>query len=1011
MIPQRLILKNFLSYRDLTLDFHGLHTACICGPNGSGKSSLLEAITWGVWGQSRASVEDHLIHIGTKESKVDFIFRAQNQLFRVIRTRHRGQGTSLEFQGAPLPSSPAIAPQFRTLTGRSVRATQQRITQCIKLDYDTFVNSAYLRQGRADEFMLKRPSERKQILADLLKLDQYDGLSEQARDKARQLKGQITLLEQTQTELAAQLDRKGAIAQDYHALVGQIEDLRQHIDTAQSQYQQLQTQHYQRQTWIQQLKWQKEHHQVALQEHERLCQEWEVLQHQHQQIVTLLAQEHTITTGYYQWQQIQTLEEQESRKFRSHQVLWENYQHLHQTHQQTLNQQRQQLQIVESRLKDIEEQRQEIQEILHKQSEVDTAFQKLELARRQLKTLDQQHGKVAPLLQRKQELQRERDRQQARLQARLEELQVTAQHLRAQQQEHPQLEEAAVEVATQVKTLEAQQSYLEQVRQKASERRQFIERLQEQQRQYQTQLATLDHTLQLLKTPGANCPLCARPLEVQIWQNVLDQHQNEHQELLNHIWVIREQLLVSEREIQVLQEEFENLNRIQHDYGAAKSREGQLQAQLHRTIDRVETLQKLEQNVTELEQLLHTENYVPELQTELQELEKTLASLNYDERNHALARGEVDRWRWAESRYYELKQAHKRVVQIDQHQRQLQGQWQHLKQEIESVEEAPEQQQIVTLEAEIRALNYNLDYHEQLRRSLRKSQDWSLRYRELQQARQHYPTLQAHQQELSQKLNHKIHHLQTLKGQISTLEHQICQTPDCIESMETLEHTLRHHQQQLEENNIRFGQLQQQLHDLEDFQHHWEEEQERLNALRYQQRVYEELAQAFGKNGIQALMIENVLPQLEAEANRILSRLSANQLQIQFATQRASRQTSRQSKWIDTLDILIADTQGTRPYETYSGGEGFRINFSIRLALARLLAQRSGAPLQMLIIDEGFGTQDQEGCDRLVAAINAIASDFACILAITHIPHLKEAFQTHVEVWKTNEGSQVRITG
>ena len=50
MIPIQLIIKNFLSYRDAALDFSGLHTACICGSNGAGKSSLLEAITWAIWG-------------------------------------------------------------------------------------------------------------------------------------------------------------------------------------------------------------------------------------------------------------------------------------------------------------------------------------------------------------------------------------------------------------------------------------------------------------------------------------------------------------------------------------------------------------------------------------------------------------------------------------------------------------------------------------------------------------------------------------------------------------------------------------------------------------------------------------------------------------------------------------------------------------------------------------------------------------------------------------------------
>ena len=75
-----------------------------------------------------------------------------------------------------------------------------------------------------------------------------------------------------------------------------------------------------------------------------------------------------------------------------------------------------------------------------------------------------------------------------------------------------------------------------------------------------------------------------------------------------------------------------------------------------------------------------------------------------------------------------------------------------------------------------------------------------------------------------------------------------------------------------------------------------------------------------------------------------------------------------------------------------------------------MLAQRSGTALQMLIIDEGFGTQDTEGCDRLIAAINAISADFSCILTVTHIPHFKEAFQARIEVSKTPQGSQIILS-
>jgi exonuclease SbcC len=46
----------------------------------------------------------------------------------------------------------------------------------------------------------------------------------------------------------------------------------------------------------------------------------------------------------------------------------------------------------------------------------------------------------------------------------------------------------------------------------------------------------------------------------------------------------------------------------------------------------------------------------------------------------------------------------------------------------------------------------------------------------------------------------------------------------------------------------------------------------------------------------------------------------------------------------------------------------------------------------------------------LIAAINAIASDFACILTVTHMPQFKEAFQNRIEVYKSDRGSQLHLS-
>jgi len=168
------------------------------------------------------------------------------------------------------------------------------------------------------------------------------------------------------------------------------------------------------------------------------------------------------------------------------------------------------------------------------------------------------------------------------------------------------------------------------------------------------------------------------------------------------------------------------------------------------------------------------------------------------------------------------------------------------------------------------------------------------------------------------------------------------------------------------------------------------------------------LEKAFGKDGIPALLIEQSLPEIESHANEILDRLSSGNMSVKFETQRDFRDKKREDRK-ETLDILIRDSTGEREYELFSGGEAFRINFAIRLALSRVLSNRAGARLQTLVIDEGFGSQDSDGRQRLIEAINLVRDDFAKILVITHLEELKDAFPARIDVVKTSTGSQVNV--
>ncbi len=169
--------------------------------------------------------------------------------------------------------------------------------------------------------------------------------------------------------------------------------------------------------------------------------------------------------------------------------------------------------------------------------------------------------------------------------------------------------------------------------------------------------------------------------------------------------------------------------------------------------------------------------------------------------------------------------------------------------------------------------------------------------------------------------------------------------------------------------------------------------------------LYQTIAHVLGKDGIQALLIEQAIPEIEQEANNLLEKLTDNQAHLFIESVRDLK--SGKSK--ETLDIHISDAIGIRSYELFSGGEAFRIDFALRIALSKLLARRAGTSLQTLIIDEGFGSQDEEGLSHIMDALYKIQDDFAKIIIVSHLPYMKDQFPVHFVVHKTGQGSSIKI--
>jgi exonuclease SbcC len=201
MIPIRLEVKNFLAYRAPDpVRFDGIHLACLTGPNGAGKSSLLDAITWALWGRARAKRDDDM---SQSDMHVQLDFEQEGIVYRVIRKRSRRQ------RGVgSLDLFAQVDDEWVTQSEPSIRDTQNKINRLLRLDYETFVHSAFLQQGKADAFTTKPPAQRKQILSDILGLAAWEQYEEATKEMLKNISSELSVIDLRVAEIEGELRKE-----------------------------------------------------------------------------------------------------------------------------------------------------------------------------------------------------------------------------------------------------------------------------------------------------------------------------------------------------------------------------------------------------------------------------------------------------------------------------------------------------------------------------------------------------------------------------------------------------------------------------------------------------------------------------------------------------------------------------------------------------------------------------------------------------------------------------------
>ncbi len=852
MIPVRLELKNFLSYRaPIPLDFTGIHLACLAGQNGAGKSSLLDAMTWALWGKARANRNDDLIHNDptVEEMAVTFDFELDDQCYRVIRGLRRTKS------GSPISELSLFSKTDEgfNLMSSGVRATQHQIDALLRLDYETFVNSAFLLQGRADSFTLKTPAERKKILGDILGLDQWTVYEDRAKERLRAIAFEIEQNEQEQNRNRDELDREDALKKDLEAAEALARSLEDEREAAES----------------------------------RLAELEEADSRLRQKEVDLSKVEGQVNRARDELQSAQAgIEEQEKR--------------LHDLRERVES--REEIEAGYAEFMAAREREQQLGERLIARSAIEKEQHTLESAVAKARAkLESERGVIETRIG---ELERQ-IKAGADAAADLQELAPQIAALEEAESGREALTDA-------VQALELEQQGLELTN-----------------KQLKGDMEMLRGQLDMLEdSDSAVCPTCGQPLDPEHKEEVMNQLSEEgkekgerYRENVERLQAMQQEKVARQRELESLRVELRKLTPLRERRGALSA--------LVEASDAAESALESERAARdEIDARLELGKFAPEARERLAEIESELADLDYDE-----------------------------------------------------------------------------DVHQAVRQTVSDLGDYERKHADLNMAAESIPDAEGLLVRFREQAERWQADLENGLASETTLNEEIAVLKEKVKPLEQTRRDLRDLRLKESGARVKLGAARQRLEALEGIRTRQTALKDALDGLLAQKSLYMELREAFGKNGVPAMVIDAAIPEIEQTANDLLHKMTSGRMAIRLDTQRQNVSGGVR----ETLDIHISDELGTRSYETYSGGEAFRVNFALRIALSQLLARRAGTQLRTLVVDEGFGTQDEQGLQRLVEAINVVQSRFDRIFVITHIDELKDQFPVRIEISKDAAGSHAAI--
>ncbi|NBC18221.1 MAG: SMC family ATPase, partial [Bacteroidetes bacterium] len=999
MVPVSLQLTNFMSYgtNAPVLDFEQFQVACLSGKNGQGKSALLDAMTWAIWGEARKSTgsrkpDDDLLRIGEREMQVELTFDVEGARYRVMRSYYVTASGKSSKPGLELHLYEPETDSYRPLTGGSMRETQEIIDTVVGLDYDTFINSAFLLQGRSDEFTKKRPSERKEILTRILNLSRYEALADLAGQRSRDAKATVDQAELEIDRLTSALAEEDQWKAERARIDGAIEKEQAHLATLREQQQQLTEQ-------LTDLEAKAREADTLRQTLDGLDQR--IAQHESdidsltakiESAEQLLEQRAAIERDFERYE---ALQEERDALDHKNELFRGVEKELERTERHLLdkkNDLERQLDRLKHSLEGFEQQLAQAQAELAQRPVVQRNLEKAERAKEQYEALTTVRDRREVLKEKMEQIERSLHGQREALQSKLDTLteqveqerQALAQKrkkldekesLKRQQQRREALEETLESIETKGKAL------AETMHARAGRRNSLAESLEQEREAFAFFQSGTDDT----------CPTCGTTLTDTHRAEVEQHYRQTIQELEAAIQEADAWLEQRKTQRDALREEYKQ-HKAQLDELADVG--GRLSA-LEDLEEQIETeaahLAERDEAVAALRRRLEQKQYGADERERYRTLQQEYEQLAFDEALYEQVRQDAAQVERYEERLKQLDDVAKRQETLQQKIERTREEAAALREKLDDGSVfGPLQQQIERLKKQRDEVGFDPERFRQVKQALEALKEAPSRLKDLMHAQRNRDDWRTQRDNTKERLR-------AVREERTEAVERLSALKKALEVKEDVEGQHRERVEESAEVEARIQELQKQSGQITEKLEQARRDRAALKAQREahaeasaQRNLYQHLRTAFGKHGIPSLIIEHTLPEIEERANDLLERLTDGRMHLRLETLRDKKSGGGT---IETLEIRITDEQGvSRAYETFSGGEAFRVNFALRLALAQLLAERSGVRIRTLVIDEGFGTQDEQGVQSLVEAIQQVQDDFDKIVVITHLNELKEAF-------------------